>query len=85
MLRTTWDLVFELQQQGYRNPNTKIQRLVREGKLFPIRRGLYETDPNVDRYLLAGVTAIRLPRRKRRSAICSTSSLSCIPLRTCRS
>ena len=55
MIQTTATLLFQLEQQGYRNPYTKIQRLVREKKLIPIRRGLYETDPNVSPHLLAGV------------------------------
>ncbi len=55
MIQTTEALLFQLRQQGYRNPQTKIQRLVREKKLIPIRRGLYETDPHVAPHLLAGV------------------------------
>lgn len=55
MIQTTATLLFQLEQQGYRNPYTKIQRLVREKKLIPIRRGLYETDSNVSPHLLAGV------------------------------
>ena len=55
MIQTTEALLFQLEQQGYRNPQTKIQRLVREKKLIPVRRGLYETDLHVEPYLLAGV------------------------------
>ena len=55
MIQTTEALLFQLRQQGYRNPQTKIQRLVREKKLIPVRRGLYETDPHVEPFFLAGV------------------------------
>lgn len=37
----------------YKNPKTKLERLVDEGKYHPIIRGLYETDPNVEGYLLS--------------------------------
>lgn len=52
MIKTTNELLFQLQE--YKNPKTKIQRLVKEGKLFPIRRGIYETEENVSMFLLAG-------------------------------
>lgn len=52
MLKTTMELNFLL--RNYKNPQTKIQRLVKNGKLFPIRRGLYETQKNVPMILLAG-------------------------------
>lgn len=32
---------------GYKNPNDKIHRMIREKKLFPITRGLYTTDPDI--------------------------------------
>lgn len=38
----------------YSNKNTKFYREVRDGKLFKIVNGLYETDPNTSGYLLAG-------------------------------
>ena len=39
---------------GYSNKETKLLREVRDGKLFKIINGLYETDPNTPGYLLAG-------------------------------
>ena len=38
----------------YANKNNKISRDIRDGKLFKIVTGLYETDPNTPGYLLAG-------------------------------
>lgn len=38
----------------YSNKNNKISRDIRNGKLFKIVTGLYETDPNTPGYLLAG-------------------------------
>ena len=38
----------------YSNKNTKIGREVKNGNLIKIINGLYETDPNVNGYLLAG-------------------------------
>ena len=38
----------------YSNKNNKISRDIRDGKLFKIITGLYETDPNTPGYLLAG-------------------------------
>ena len=38
----------------YSNKNNKISRDIRDGKLFKIITGLYETDPNTKGYLLAG-------------------------------
>lgn len=32
--------------KDYSNPNTKISREVKNGNLFPLVRGVYETDPN---------------------------------------
>jgi predicted transcriptional regulator of viral defense system len=37
----------------YANVKTKISRLVKEGRIIPVARGLYETDRNVDPILLA--------------------------------
>lgn len=36
------------------NKNTKLSRDVRDGKLIKIKNGLYETNPNIPGYLLAG-------------------------------
>lgn len=44
----------KLNLQKYSNQNTKISREVKNGKLIKIINGLYETDPNVNGYLLAG-------------------------------
>ena len=38
----------------YSNKNNKISRDIRDGKLFKIITGLYETNPNTPGYLLAG-------------------------------
>ena len=38
----------------YANPKAKIGRLVHEEKLYPLTRGLYETDPTAPGYCLAG-------------------------------
>lgn len=38
----------------YSNKNNKISRDIRDGKLFKITTGLYETNPNTPGYLLAG-------------------------------
>ena len=38
----------------YSNKNTKLLREVKNGNLFKIINGLYETDPNTPGYLLAG-------------------------------
>jgi len=39
---------------NFSNKNNKISRDVKKSKLFKIRNGLYETDPNTPGYLLAG-------------------------------
>ncbi len=39
---------------SYSNKNNKISRDIRDGKLFKIVKGLYETNPNTPGYLLAG-------------------------------
>ena len=46
----------------YKNPKTKLGRLVKEGKFHPIIRGLYETDPKANAYMM--------------SVLCSPSYLS---------
>ncbi len=40
--------------QEYSNKNTKICREVKNGNLIKIVNGLYETDSNINGYLLAG-------------------------------
>ena len=37
----------------YSNKNNKISRDIRDGKIYKITNGLYETDPNTPNYLLA--------------------------------
>ena len=45
-----------LQQYGsYANPASKIGRLVKDGDLIPVIKGLYETDPSVPGHCLAGI------------------------------
>ncbi len=58
----TTPMLYERYRQ-YRNPQSKIKRLVEKGELFPLTRGIYETDPNVSGCCLAG-------------AICGPSYLS---------
>lgn len=53
MIKTTAILMDELRE--YVNPTAKIRRLVDEGKLVPIIRGLYETDGSLPGYCLAPV------------------------------
>lgn len=53
MIKTTRMLMQEL--SGYANPKTKIARLVKEKKLFPIIKGLYETRRDLSPVSLAGV------------------------------
>ena len=52
MIKTHSMIMEELSE--YRNPKTKLGRLVREGKYTPIIRGLYETNPKTPGYLLSG-------------------------------
>lgn len=52
MIKTTAMLLDEL--KAYSNPKDKISRMAREGKLFPISKGLYETDRSTPAFLLAG-------------------------------
>jgi len=51
MIKTTSILIQEFVE--YVNPKDKIKRLVREGKLFPLVRGYYETDKMTPGYYLA--------------------------------
>lgn len=39
--------------EGYSNKNNKISRDLKDGKLYKIINGLYETNPNIPGYLLA--------------------------------
>ncbi len=43
----------EKQYHEYRNPVAKINREVKNGNIFPLTKGLYETENNTDRLLLA--------------------------------
>ncbi len=52
MILTTQMLIE--QYQNYANPKAKIKRLVDRGDLYPVTRGIYETDKNVSGYCLAG-------------------------------
>ena len=61
MIKTTNELMYEY--SNYASPKNKIERLVDEKKLFPIIRGLYETEEHVDGCYLA-------------SSICGPSYLS---------
>lgn len=51
MIKTTAILVQELSE--YKNPLSKINRMVSEGKFTPIIKGLYETDSTVPAHYLA--------------------------------
>lgn len=51
MIKTTAMLVEEL--NNYKASNNKILNMVKNKELFPIVRGLYETDSNTSGYLLA--------------------------------
>ncbi len=53
MIKTTAILINELSE--YVNPIAKIRRLVNAGELFPIVRGLYETDGSIPGYYLAPI------------------------------
>lgn len=53
MIKTTSMLRNELNE--YANPTSKIRQLVTAGKLFPIIRGLYETDRNTPGHYLAPI------------------------------
>ena len=52
MILTTQILIE--QYNHYANPMAKIKRLVDSGTLFPLTRGIYETDKNASGYCLAG-------------------------------
>lgn len=53
MIQTTKMLLDQFSE--YANPMSKIRTLVKQGKLIPIIRGLYETDPNTPGRCLAGI------------------------------
>jgi hypothetical protein len=53
MIKTTAILYNEL--KDYVNPTAKIRRLVADGELVPIIRGLYETDRNIPGHYLAPI------------------------------
>lgn len=53
MIKNTKMLVDELKE--YVNPTAKIRRLVDSKELFPIVRGLYETDASIPGYYLAPI------------------------------
>src|SRR5665647_645567 len=53
MIKTIAMLMAELKE--YVNPTAKIRRLVDEGKLIPVVRGLYETDGSIPGYCLASI------------------------------
>lgn len=53
MILTMQQLNDKLTAEGYSNIRTKIQRLIRDGKLTPVIRGIYETNAAIPGYLLA--------------------------------
>ena len=53
MIKSTAILLEEL--KNYQNPMVKISLMVKKRELFPITRGLYETDPSIPGYYLATV------------------------------
>ena len=53
MIKTTKILLEEL--SNYANPYSKIKQLVKEQKLIPIIRGIYDTDKNVSGHYLSSV------------------------------
>lgn len=53
MIQTTKMLLDQYRE--YANPMSKIRTLVKQGKLIPLVRGLYETDLNTPGHYLAGV------------------------------
>ena len=52
MLKTTLILMDEYRR--FQSPRNKISREAQKGDLIPLVRGLYETDPSVPGFLLAG-------------------------------
>ena len=52
MIKTTAMMLEELRDYG--NPKMKLSRMVRDGEIYSVVKGLYETDRNVPAHLLAG-------------------------------
>lgn len=52
MIKTTAMLLEEL--NGYASPKAKLSRMADHGEVFPIVKGLYETDRSTPAHLLAG-------------------------------
>ncbi|MBQ9827291.1 MAG: hypothetical protein IJM62_01265 [Lachnospiraceae bacterium] len=52
MIKTTAMLLDEL--KNYASPKTKLSRMVKNGELFRVTKGIYETDKGVSAHLLAG-------------------------------
>lgn len=52
MIKTTDMLLEEL--RAYGSPKSKLSRMVDKGEIYPIVKGLYETDKSTSGYLLAG-------------------------------
>jgi len=51
MIKTTNSLLLELKE--YSQPINKIHRMIKDGQLFPLLRGLYETERNVNPFYLS--------------------------------
>lgn len=51
MLISAGELKFHL--TGYKDPLHKIKRMMDQGELFPLKKGLYETDPDTPGYVIA--------------------------------
>lgn len=52
MIKTTAMLLEELEE--YASPKTKLSRMAERGEIFPIVKGLYETERSTPAHLLAG-------------------------------
>ncbi len=52
MIKTTDMIINEL--SIYASPRTKLSRMVKKGEIFPIIKGLYETEKSTPGFLLAG-------------------------------
>lgn len=51
MVKTVEELKFEYRE--YKDPINKIHRLIKDGELFQLTKGLYETNKNADPFTLA--------------------------------
>jgi len=51
MIISSEQLLFE--NRRYANPQARVQAMVKRGELFPLKRGLFETDPAAPGYTLA--------------------------------